>query len=56
MSPILSVTEAMALLSQLPPGIPHDVLAMWVLPLMSMGMPSWPLSAQEELARGLLLL
>lgn len=52
-SPILSeVAEAMALLSQLPPGTPYDVLAMWVLSLISVGMPSGPLSAHKELTRG----
>lgn len=31
---------------------PYDVLVMWVLPLISVGMPSWPLSTQKELTRG----
>lgn len=52
-SPILSeVAEEMALLSQLPPGTPNDVLAMWVLPLISVWTPSWPLSTQGELTCG----
>lgn len=43
----------MALLSWLPPGTPHDVLASpmstGVFPLILAGRPFWPLSTQKDL-------